>query len=58
MPFPIQCRVQTDRGQKFFAYTVQEYLKERKIKFRPIKPLCPHLNGKVKRTHRTNLDEF
>lgn len=57
MPFPIQ-RIQTDRGQEFFAYTVQEYLRERKIKFRPIKPLSPHLNGKVERTQRTDLDEF
>lgn len=46
MPFPIQ-RIQTDRGQEFFAYIVQDYLKEHKIKFRPIKPLSPHLNGKV-----------
>lgn len=45
MPFPIQ-RIQTDRGQEFFAYTVQDYLKEHKIKFRPIKPMSPYLNGK------------
>lgn len=25
---------------------------------RPIKPLSPHLNGKVERTQRTDLDEF
>ncbi|WP_375327024.1 DDE-type integrase/transposase/recombinase [Candidatus Tisiphia endosymbiont of Nemotelus uliginosus] len=36
MPFPIQ-RIQTDRGQEFFAYAVQEYLRKQKIKFRPIK---------------------
>ena len=57
MPFPVQ-RVQTDRGQEFFAYVVQDYLKDQKIKFRPIKPLSPHLNGKVERTQRTDLDEF
>ena len=57
IPFPIQ-RIQTDRGQEFFAYAVQEYLQKQKIKFRPIKPLSPHLNGKVERTQRTDLDEF
>ena len=57
MPFPIQ-RIQTDRGQEFFAYEVQERLKEYAIKFRPIKPASPHLNGKVERTQRTDLDEF
>jgi transposase InsO family protein len=57
MPFPIQ-RIQTDRGQEFFAYEVQERLMEYGIKFRPIKPASPHLNGKVERTQRTDLDEF
>lgn len=57
MPFPIQ-RIQTDRGQEFFAYKVQERLMEYGIKFRPIKPASPHLNGKVERTQRTDLDEF
>ncbi len=57
MPFPVQ-RIQTDRGQEFFAYIVQDYLKEHKIKFRPIKPLSPHLNGKVERSQKTDLDEF
>lgn len=28
------------------------------IKFRPVKPRSPHLNGKVERTQRTNLEEF
>jgi transposase InsO family protein len=46
MPFPIQ-RIQTDRGREFFAYKFQERLKEYAIKFRPIKPRSPHLNGKV-----------
>ncbi|WP_419778810.1 IS481 family transposase [Maridesulfovibrio sp.] len=57
MPFPIQ-RVQTDRGREFFAYKVQEWLKEYCIKFRPIKPYSPHLNGKVERGHKTDLQEF
>lgn len=57
MPFTIQ-RIQTDRGQEFFAYSVQEKLMKHKIKFRPIKPASPHLNGKVERTQRTDLDEF
>jgi transposase InsO family protein len=57
MPFPIQ-RFQTDRGTEFFAYEVQKRLMEWAIKFRPIKPGSPHLNGKVERTQRTDLDEF
>ena len=57
MPFPIQ-RIQTDRGQEFFAYKVQEKLIEHCVKFRPIRPASPHLNGKVERTQRTDLDEF
>jgi hypothetical protein len=57
MPRAIQ-RFQTDRGQEFFAYGVQERLMEWGIKFRPIKPASPHLNGKVERTQRTDLDEF
>ena len=28
------------------------------IKFRPVKPASPHLNGKVERSQRTDLDEF
>jgi len=57
MPFAIQ-RIQTDRGKEFFAYCFQERLMEYGIKFRPIKPRLPHLNGKVERTQRTDLDEF
>lgn len=57
MPFPIQ-RVQTDRGLEFFAYKFQEQLKKYAIKFRPIKPRSPHLNGKVERSQRTDLEEF
>lgn len=57
MPFALE-RIQTDRGREFFAYAVLDLLKEWKIKFRPIRPASPHLNGKVERTQRTDLDEF
>ena len=57
MPFPVQ-RVQTDRGGEFFAYEVQDRLRERHIKFRPNRPRAPHLNGKVERVQRTALEEF
>lgn len=57
MPFPVQ-RIQTDRGGEFFAYEVQERLRERRIKYRPVKPRSPHLNGKVERVQRTALEEF
>jgi transposase InsO family protein len=57
MPFPVQ-RAQTDRGQEFFAYEVQDELREQHIKFRPNRPRAPHLNGKVERVQRTALEEF
>ena len=57
MPFSIQ-RIQTDRGQEFFAYRVQDRLRQWSIKFRPIRPRAPHLNGKVERVQRTALEEF
>ncbi|HBE71118.1 MAG TPA: IS481 family transposase [Planctomycetaceae bacterium] len=56
-PFPIQ-RIQTDRGREFFAEKVQRFMMEYCIKFRPIKPRSPHLNGKVERSQRTDLEEF
>ena len=56
-PFPIQ-RIQTDRAREFFAYSFQEHLMECHIKFRPIRPRSPHLNGKVERSQRTDWDEF
>src|SRR3954453_14911379 len=56
-PFPIQ-RIQTDRAREFFAYAFQEKLMEYGIKFRPLKPASPHLNGKVERSQRTDLEEF
>jgi hypothetical protein len=57
MPFPLQ-RIQTDRGQEFFAYQFQQKLREYAIKFRPIKPRSPHLNGKVERSQKTDWEEF
>lgn len=57
MPFPIQ-RLQIDRGREFFAYVFQERMMEYGIKFRPNKPASPHLNGKVERSQKTDLEEF
>ena len=54
MPFPIQ-RIQTDRGTEFFAESVQRRLMAAFIKFRPIPPRSPHLNGKVERSQLTDL---
>lgn len=56
-PFPIQ-RIQTDRGLEFFAEKVQLKMMELGIKFRPNKPASPHLNGKVERSQKTDLEEF
>jgi transposase InsO family protein len=56
-PFSIQ-RIQTDRGFEFFSTKVQQKLMEYCIKCRPIRPGSPHLNGKVERSQRTDLDEF
>jgi transposase InsO family protein len=57
MPFPIQ-HVQTDRGTEFTAYDFRDDLAGRHIKWRPNKPRKPHLNGKVERVQRTDLQEF
>ncbi len=57
MPFSIQ-RVQTGRGTEFFAESVQRRLMDEAIRFRPIPPRSPHLNGKVERVQRTVLEEF
>lgn len=57
LEFPIQ-RVQTDWGTEFFNYDFQYELHEHFIKFRPIKPRSPHLNGKVERTQKTDKEEF
>ena len=57
MPFAIE-RIQTDRGGEFFAEQVQNWLARHYIKFRPIPPRSPHLNGKVERSQLTDLQEF
>lgn len=57
MPFPIQ-RFQTDNGREFTAHKVQDLLLEWGIKFRPIRPAAPHLNGKVERVQKTVMEEF
>ena len=50
-PFPVQ-RIQTDWGTEFFNYDFQYELHDHFIKFRPIKPRTPHLNGKVERSQQ------
>ena len=55
--FPIQ-RIQTDWGTEFFNDLFQEELMEHFIKFRPIKPRTPHLNGKIERSQKTDKAEF
>lgn len=57
LPFPIQ-RIQTDRGSEFFGDKFQQALREHAIKFRPIRPGSPHLNGKVERSQQTDRIEF
>ena len=47
-----------DEGFEFFATKVQQKLMEYCIKFRPIRPGSPHLNGKVERSQKTDLEEF
>ena len=56
-PFTIQ-RLQTDRGPSFLLEGVQRRLMDKAIRFRPIPPRSPHLNGKVERAQRTTLEEF
>lgn len=56
-PFPIQ-RIQTDRGGEFFGEKFQAAMKRNCIKFRPIRPYSPHLNGKVERSQMTDKIEF
>ncbi|VVE59204.1 hypothetical protein PSP20601_05470 [Pandoraea sputorum] len=57
MLFPLP-RIQTDRGGEFFAELVQRRLINECIKFRPIPPRPPHLNGKVERSQLTDLNEY
>ena len=62
-PFPVQ-RIQTDRGGEFFGMDFQLALMEERIRFRPIRPYSPHLNGKGdrrrshERSQRTDWMEF
>jgi transposase len=51
-------RIQTDRGTEFFTIKVQEYLMKFSIKFRPVRPRASHLNGKVERSQRTDIEEI
>lgn len=55
--FPVH-RIQTDWGTEFFNAAFQEELMQHFIKFRPIKPRSPHLNGKVERSQLTDKAEF
>lgn len=55
--FPVH-RIQTDWGTEFFNDKFQEELMDHFIKFRPIKPRSPHLNGKVERSQLTDKAEF
>lgn len=57
LPFPIQ-RLQTDWGTEFFNDALQEELMVHYVKFRPIKPRTPHLNGKIERSQKTDKAEF
>jgi transposase InsO family protein len=57
MPFAIQ-HIQTDRGGELFAEKVQHWLAEHMIKFRPMPPRSPDLNGKLERSQLTDLQEF
>lgn len=57
LPFTMQ-RIQTDWGTEFFNDAFQEELMEHFVKYRPIKPRSPHLNGKVERSQQTHKAEF
>lgn len=56
-PFPIQ-RILTDRGAEFFGLEFHRAMQINSIKFRPIRPRSPHLNGKVERSQKTDKIEF
>jgi len=43
---------------EFYNDLFQEELATHFIKFRPIKPRSPHLNGKVERSQKTDKSEF
>jgi transposase InsO family protein len=50
--------IQTDWGIEFFNDAFQKELMEHYIKFRPIKPGSPHLNGKDERSYQSDKAEF
>lgn len=56
-PFPIQ-RIHTDRGAEFFGLEFHRARQINSIKFRPIRPRSPHLDGKVERSQKTDKIEF
>lgn len=56
-PFPLQ-RIQSNRGAEFFGLEFQKAMQANCIKFRPIRPRSPHLNGKVERSQKTDKIEF
>lgn len=51
-------RIQTNWGTEFFKNDFQYELHEHFIKFRPIRPRSPHLNGRVERSQQTDKEEF
>ena len=55
--YPI-VHLQTDNGTEFTAQPVVEFMLENCIKWRPITPGKPHLNGKVERVQRTIWEEL
>lgn len=55
--FTVQ-RIQCDNGPEFYNDNFQYELMEHRIKFRPIPPASPHLNGKVERGQKTDKEEF
>lgn len=57
IPSPIQ-HIQTDRDQEFFANRIQDRVQQWSIKFRPIRPRAPDLNGKIERVRRAALEEY
>ncbi len=54
---PVQC-VQIDRSSEFMALKVQLFLRRHSVKYRPLRPGSPYLNGKVERAQRTAQAEF
>ena len=55
-PFAIQ-KIQTDNGSSFGPQFTW-HLSDLRISHRHIPPGCPEVNGKVKRSHKTDSEEF